>query len=103
MSEIQDSLARASEFGELEIVRLLIDMTDPDVSAPARCGGTPIHFATVHEHREITKLLIVRGANVSAAEEGGTTPLHIASLYRHQDIAQLLIDREANVSTARER
>ncbi|KAF8418311.1 ankyrin repeat-containing domain protein [Tirmania nivea] len=108
--EIENWLVRASEFGEPEIVQLLIDTADIDVSAPDSSGKTCPYYVYDSRHPEVAKLLIEGGANVSAATQDGSTPLHNASrngyqtplhnasLRGHQELAKLLIDRGANVS-----
>jgi ankyrin repeat protein len=94
-------LADASNFGYLEIARLLID-GGADVSAADDVELTPLHCASYTGHQAIARLLIDRGANVSAAKKDGRTPLHLALESRHEAIARLLIESGANVSAADE-
>ncbi|KAF8246144.1 ankyrin, partial [Wilcoxina mikolae CBS 423.85] len=90
------------------------------ISAPAKKGWTPLHYATIQSNEEIVRmliddhegltplhlakreavalLLINRGAAVSATDKTGYTPLHIAARDGREAIARLLIDGGALVS-----
>jgi ankyrin repeat protein len=61
------ALALASQFGRVEIVRLLLDAgEDPDRYNPV--GGhshsTPLHQAAAAGHDELVRLLVERGASL---------------------------------------
>jgi ankyrin repeat protein len=59
------ALALASQFGHLEIVRLLLDAgEDPNRYNPAGCHShsTPLHQAAWAGHMEVGRLLVKRGA-----------------------------------------
>jgi ankyrin repeat protein len=61
------ALALASQFGQVEIVRLLLDAgEDPNRYNPA--GGhshsTPLHQAAASGHEEMVRLLVERGARL---------------------------------------
>ena len=49
-----------------------------DVNAKDEEGGTPLHFATGWDHKEIVELLIDAGADVNAKDDIGDTPLDVA-------------------------
>ena len=61
-------------------------------------GWTPLHWATHKGHREITELLLAKGADVNAKDESGMTPLHYAADYGHEEIVELLISKGADVN-----
>ena len=59
---------------------------------------TPLHYAASRGNKEITELLIDKGANVNAKDERRTTPLHRAALTGKKEVAKLLIANGADVS-----
>ncbi|XP_031634580.1 poly [ADP-ribose] polymerase tankyrase-like [Contarinia nasturtii] len=58
----------------------------------------PIHYATYNNCKEITKMLIEKGADVNAKIQIGYTPLHIAAHNNRYKIAKLLINHGADPS-----
>jgi len=72
------SIWRDAEKGDIEAVKLHLD-NGVDVNAKDNIGWTPLHFATVLDHKEIVELLIATGADVNAKNKEGRTPLNWAS------------------------
>src|SRR5947208_15900349 len=61
------ALALASQFGHVEIVRLLLDVgEDPNRYNPVGCHShsTPLHQAAAAGHLEVVRLLVERGARL---------------------------------------
>lgn len=61
------ALAWASQFGYVEIVRLLLDAgEDPNRYNPIGCHShsTPLHQAALAGHEQVVRLLVERGANL---------------------------------------
>jgi Ankyrin repeats (3 copies) len=61
------ALAMASQFGQLEIVRMLLDAgEDPNRYNPtgAHSHATPLHQAAFAGHEKVVRLLVERGASV---------------------------------------
>jgi ankyrin repeat protein len=61
------ALALASQFGQVEIVRALLDASeDPNRYNPpgALAHSTPLHQAAWGGHIEVVRLLVERGANL---------------------------------------
>ena len=92
-------LLRASEFGDMEIARLLT-FGGAGVSASDTYGSTPLHLAALGGHEAVAWLLMDGGADVSGADKRGLTPLHDAALGGHEAVAQLLVDSGADVLAA---
>jgi ankyrin repeat protein len=61
-------------------------------------GNTLLMHAAFSGSKEITELLIARGADVKARNKSGQTSLHVAAGLAKKDIATLLLDRGADVN-----
>jgi hypothetical protein len=60
------ALAFSSQYGQIEIVRMLLDAgQDPSVFNPvgAHAHSTPLHQAALAGHEEVVRLLLTHGAN----------------------------------------
>jgi ankyrin repeat protein len=53
-------------------------------------GWTPLHSAAEHDHKEVAKLLLVKGAEANTKDNDGCTPLHVAAQKGYKDIVELL-------------
>jgi ankyrin repeat protein len=65
------AIAMASQFGYIEIVRLLLDAgEDPNRYNPVggHSHGTPLHHAAAAGHADVLRLLIERGARLDAKD-----------------------------------
>jgi predicted Fe-Mo cluster-binding NifX family protein len=89
-------LVTMSQFGDLDITRLLIDK-GADVSATDEDGQTPLHRASEYGYKRVAQLLIDKGADVSVTDKDRRTPLHLAS---DEGVAQLLIDKGVDISVS---
>ena len=93
----QPSLYTASENGQLDFVRSLLDVGS-DVNAVYKNRMTALHAASHRGELEVVKLLIGRGAYVDSQSRAGWTALHYALRERHLEVARLLIDHGANIN-----
>jgi ankyrin repeat protein len=103
-------LLRAAMYGDLTVVRLLLDHgADPFI--PTTDRTTPLMVASgvgwadgftfeysPEETLELVKLLVEKGANVNDANDHGITPLHGAGYKGANKVVQYLVDRGANLS-----
>ncbi len=64
--------------------------TGTDVNAKDDVGGTPLHFATGWDHKEIVELLIDADADVNAKDDVSDTPLDVAIQLKRTETAELL-------------
>ena len=60
------------------------------MNAKDESGSTPLHSAALFGYREISELLIAKGANVNAKNDGGETPLDWAINFKQTEVADLL-------------
>jgi ankyrin repeat protein len=93
----QPSLYTASENGQLDIVRSLLD-GGSDVNATYENRMTALHVASYKGKLEVAKLLIVCGAYVDSRSRAGWTPLHLALRESHLEVTRLLLDHGANIN-----
>jgi len=94
---INKLLLFSCKFGDLEVVRLLLDMRVETI-AKSKDINTALCIASRGGCEAIVRLLIERGADLSAAGEDGQTPLHTALRHGHETAAQLLIERGADIT-----
>ena len=96
-------LSLAVNHGQLEMVRLLIDLgADPDertmlhqVEEPTQSWGTPLWYAALAGNREIAELLLDRGADPNANVYASGWPLLNAHRQKHTAVKRLLLERGA--------
>jgi len=98
-------LTLAVKHGQLEMVQLLLDAgADVDerillqeLEEPTESWGMPLWFAALANHKEITKLLLDRGADPNANVYASGWPLRNA--WNHQDgsVKKLLLERGAKL------
>ena len=89
------SLLEAVFDGNIEAVKQAIA---DGANVNAKDGGTPLHHAAGHGHKEIAELLISKGADVNAKNNDEVTPLHWAADMGHKEIAEILITKGADVN-----
>jgi ankyrin repeat protein len=99
-------LHHASYFGNVEIVRLLLDHGADHGAAEANAEGDfgekPLHLVSYGEYRSqedgvrVTQLLLDHGADVNTRCKKHRTPLHAASYYGNVEIVRLLLDHGAD-------
>lgn len=107
----QTALNIASRNGHLEVVRLLLNFTQPladgtgrvrgvDVNHADRDGWTPLRSASWGGHTEVVRLLISHpGCAIDCADKEGRTALRAAAWSGHEDILKILIEAGANVNS----
>jgi ankyrin repeat protein len=91
-----DALHAASERGDENIVRILLDL-GVDVNTSGRELGNALQAASNNGYEEIVKMLIDAGADVNRGELR-STPLDVASVSDHVKIVRMLIDAGADVN-----
>ena len=75
------SIHSATKNGNIKAVKQhLAAGTDVNAKEEDLLGWTPLHYTATSGNRQITKLLISKGANVNAINSNNDTPLDIAAL-----------------------
>jgi hypothetical protein len=88
----------AAEKGDLQQVKVLLKNNPALIFSKAIDGGTPLHPAATHGHKDVVKLLLETNSEVNAKSNKGYTPLHCAALNGHEDVVKLLIHHKAVVN-----
>ena len=99
VEDIDQLLLLASQFGDLEIARLLID-SGADTSVTDESGWAPLHVAAWRGHETVARLLIDRGTDASVSNIHGSTPLHFAARNGNEAVARVLVGSGADVLAA---
>ena len=96
--KLKNRLLRASQHGDLDKVKTILDIYGNDfIESANEYGRTSLMIVSASEHIEIVKLLLKKGANVNAVDKCGTTVLMYCRLHKRCDIAELLLANGANV------
>jgi hypothetical protein len=83
---------RASFYGHIEIVKLLLAQPGIDFNKPDNDGWTPINCVSRKGHTEIVKLLLAQpGIDFNKPDNHGRTPINHASYYGYTEIVKLLL------------
>uniref|UniRef100_A0A914P0M9 phospholipase A2 n=1 Tax=Panagrolaimus davidi TaxID=227884 RepID=A0A914P0M9_9BILA len=94
--ELSDLLHYHTAEGNLDFV-MKISSYDCDINAKDDNGNTPLHIAVSEKFLEITRTLLVMGANPNILNKNGETPRHIAAAnLEDSDFIQTLIIGGAN-------
>lgn len=76
----------ASDRGDLDVLKLLVEVQSADVNFQDDTGQTALHYAVSCGHEEICKYLIGRGARIDVQDEDGITALEMCSDERLKSI-----------------
>ena len=74
------SIHSATENGNIKAVKQHLAAGTDGNAKDDFLGWTPLHYTAASGNRQITKLLISKGANVNAINSNNDTPLDIAAL-----------------------
>ena len=92
------SIHRSARQGEIEyIIQHIKAGTDVNEINNSN-GQIALHYAAIHNHNEIIKILIDSGSNIDAKDNLDMTPLHLAALGGHKKIVKMLINSGALIN-----
>jgi hypothetical protein len=94
--EVTSPLHKATESGDIEEVRLLLE-NGADITAPDDQGWTPLHIASRYGHTNIVCLLLQRKAEINPTDNRDRTPLHLTAEHGCSQEARLLLEHGAEV------
>ena len=78
----------------------VIELVNGDITllnSADNIGYTPLHWALIRAHWELSECLIDKGADLNAAGNDGGTPLHCAANHEYGQIVQLMLSKGAIV------
>jgi len=93
------SIHRSARQGEIGFIMQHIDAGSDVNEVNKNNGQIALHYASIHNHVLILKLLIDNGSNVNLKDKIGMTSLHLTSLGGHKEAAKMLIDSGALLNT----
>ena len=93
------SIHRSARQGEIGFIIQHINAGTDVNEANKNNGQIALHYASIHNHVLILKLLIDNGSNVNLKDKIGMTSLHLTSLGGHKEAAKILIDSGALLNT----
>jgi ankyrin repeat protein len=95
---VGEPLHEAAKKGDLDQINRLIE-EGITVDSLDENNNTPLYIAVGQGHKDVAKLLILKGANVNVVCWRGYTPLHwaAAALGGESELAELLIAEGANI------
>jgi len=97
--EAQYDLFTASIAGEEEIVKFFIKYNmDVNSKTGTEEKESALHLAVRSKHVNITKILVVNGADVNAISDAGVTPLMLASINGASEIVDYLLENNADIT-----
>jgi len=91
------ALMTASEFGHLDVVRVLLE-AKAEVNAKMNNGGTALILASSYGHLDVVKALLDAKADANAKAGNGGMALMLASEKGHLEVVQALLDAKADVN-----
>jgi ankyrin repeat protein len=86
----------AAQEGDLEKVKALLKSHPRLVFSKAN-GGTPLHYAAAHDHKDVAEVLLAYKADVNARDDDGLTPLFWAVEWG-PSVVELLLVNHADVN-----
>ena len=90
------SFIQASQAGELEIVKAMVEITQVDLEARDKIGWTPLHRAAHRGHVAMVQCMCEHGVDEEARSAGDSTPLHVAAYKAHFPVVQYLCELGAD-------
>jgi ankyrin repeat protein len=96
----QNSLLHiASNFCQLEVVRILVERMD-DINIINAEHDTALHSAARSGNAEIITILLDKGMSVDLTNVNGSTPLHLSAQYAHLEATKALVNGGASLKNA---
>ena len=96
--EVKGVLRLACLEGDAFVVEALLD-SSCDMNSVDSAGSTPLMHATVYNHEEVVKKLILAGANLGMQGANSDTALHLAANHNSIQCGILLAEGGASVRT----
>ena len=90
--EGQSALMRASLFGHIEMVKLLLEKGADVKIKNTETQSTALMEAVAGNHPDVIRILTQNGADVNERDVLNRTPLHVACMWDFVEVADVLIE-----------
>ena len=88
----------ACELGQVDQVKTFLDKDPALANSKDNNGFAPLHWAAGSGSRDVTAILLAKGADINARNDSGATPLHLAAFMGRNDVVELLLAKGAEVN-----
>ena len=96
LNDSSTPLGIAADRGQLEVVRILLQVPAINIDKATNTGITPLSIAVQRGHKQVIKLLLRKEADLVVADQTGANPLHFACLNGHSAIVGMLLNAGAD-------
>lgn len=97
-SKSQPTLINAAKAGKFKLVQELLN-AGIDVNMKDGDGATPLIYACIGGHKDVTKMLLMAGANTDTQDlQHGWTALMQATFKKHVEVVKLLLKAQADIN-----
>ncbi|KAJ8981387.1 hypothetical protein NQ317_002581 [Molorchus minor] len=96
---LQNGILEASEMGNLEVIKTLLEKDPGLINATDKDKYTPLHRACYSNHIEVVKYLIQCGADIGAKTDMQWEPLHSCCQWNNKECALILIQKRCRYQT----
>jgi ankyrin repeat protein len=93
------ALLSAAKYGNLELVKYLVEIYKAKINHKFHDGATPLMRACYYGYLHVVKYLLSKGALLEERNNRNENPLYIASFRGYEDIVKILIEHGANVNS----
>ncbi|GAB6022300.1 hypothetical protein CHUAL_014185 [Chamberlinius hualienensis] len=101
-SHLSTPIHMACSQGSLNLLKLMFELQpeekDAAIQMPDMQGLTPLHYAAMFNHVEITRLLINEGADPNVLDNDGRTPILLAAERACWAVIRALMELKADIS-----
>ncbi|KAK1837982.1 ankyrin repeat protein, partial [Colletotrichum chrysophilum] len=85
----------AADYGQEEVVRLLVSRPEVDVNSLSVSGQSPLFWPSAEGYENVVSLLLFAGAKPDLVDCGGETAISMARRNGHERVVSLLLNSQA--------
>lgn len=78
----------ASRDNNINIVKILLDISNIEVNLQAKTGDSPLHIAIVNNNEEIVNMLLLKGADPFLPNNSNETPIELSKKRNNKEIIE---------------
>ena len=88
----------AAANGNLEMIKILQNLTKVNINARDKYNSTPFSYASFKEQIDVMKFLLSAGADINAVDNDGETAIHEAIRHKKVKSIRFLLENNADLS-----